>query len=70
MRSTGAELLVVVMKVLQWHWSEGTTLSGFTGWSNAMREEPLGKVKPFDIPKSIVWAAHQRIKANRRSQDR
>jgi Reverse transcriptase (RNA-dependent DNA polymerase) len=30
-----------------------------------MREEPLGKAKPFDIPKRIVWEAYQRVKANR-----
>ena len=28
-----------------------------------MREEPLGKAKPFDIP--VVWEAYQRVKANR-----
>ena len=46
MRSTGAELRVVVMKVLQWRWSEGATLSGFIDRSTAMREEPY-KAKPF-----------------------
>ena len=30
-----------------------------------MREEPLGKAKPFDIPKRVVWEAYQRVKANR-----
>jgi group II intron reverse transcriptase/maturase len=30
-----------------------------------MREEPLAKVKPFDIPKRAVWEAYQRVKANR-----
>jgi retron-type reverse transcriptase len=30
-----------------------------------MLEEPLGKAKPFDIPKRIVWEAYQRVKANR-----
>jgi DNA replication protein DnaC len=30
-----------------------------------MREEPLGKAKPFDIPKRIVWEAYWRVKANR-----
>jgi RNA-directed DNA polymerase len=27
-----------------------------------MREEPLGKAKPFDIPKRVVWEAYQRVK--------
>jgi RNA-directed DNA polymerase len=27
--------------------------------------EPLGKAKPFDIPKRVVWEAYQRVKANR-----
>ena len=30
-----------------------------------MREEPLAKAKPFDIPKPAVWEAYQRVKANR-----
>ena len=30
-----------------------------------MREEPLDKAKPFDIPKRIVWEAYKRVKANR-----
>jgi len=30
-----------------------------------MREEPLAKAKPFDIPKRTVWEAYQRVKANR-----
>ncbi len=30
-----------------------------------MREEPLAKAKPFDIPKLAVWEAYQRVKANR-----
>ncbi len=30
-----------------------------------MREEPLAKAKPFDIPKRMVWEAYQRMKANR-----
>jgi group II intron reverse transcriptase/maturase len=30
-----------------------------------MREEPLAKAKPFDIPKPAVWEAYQRVKAKR-----
>ena len=30
-----------------------------------MREDPLAKAKPFDIPKPAVWEAYQRVKANR-----
>lgn len=33
--------------------------------STVMREEPLGKAKPFDIPKRVVWEAYQRVRANR-----
>jgi retron-type reverse transcriptase len=28
------------------------------------REEPVDKVKPFDIPKREVWEAFKRVKAN------
>src|SRR5215813_7886988 len=28
------------------------------------REEPMGKAKPFDIPKREVWEAFKRVKAN------
>ncbi len=30
-----------------------------------MREEPLAKAKPFDIPKRMVWEAYQRVTVNR-----
>ncbi len=30
-----------------------------------MREEPLAKAKPFDIPKRVAGEADQRVKANR-----
>ena len=32
--------------------------------ANWQREEPVGKVKPFDIPKREVWEAFKRVKAN------
>src|SRR5262249_57517853 len=32
--------------------------------ANRRREEPLGKAKPFDIPKREVWEAFKRVKAN------
>jgi hypothetical protein len=54
MRSTGAELRVVVRRVLQWRWSEGATLFDFIERSTALREEPLGKAKPFDISKRAL----------------
>src|SRR5262245_13967861 len=33
-------------------------------WANHRREEPMGKAKPFDIPKREVWEAFKRVKAN------
>jgi hypothetical protein len=47
MRGTGAELRVVAMKVLYWRWSEDATLSSFIEGSTVIREEPVGKAKPF-----------------------
>src|SRR5215469_5427198 len=32
--------------------------------ANRRREEPMGKAKPFDIPKREVWEAFKRVKAN------
>src|ERR1700739_2017575 len=32
--------------------------------TNRRREEPMGKAKPFDIPKREVWEAFKRVKAN------
>jgi retron-type reverse transcriptase len=32
--------------------------------ANWRREEPVDKVKPFDIPKREVWEAFKRVKAN------
>jgi hypothetical protein len=32
--------------------------------ANWQREEPVDKVKPFDIPKREVWEAFKRVKAN------
>src|SRR5918911_3546530 len=32
--------------------------------ANRRREEPLGKAKPFDIPRRAVWDAFKRVKAN------
>ena len=32
--------------------------------ANRRREEPLGKAKPFKIPKREVWEAFKRVKAN------
>lgn len=33
--------------------------------ANREREEPLGKAKPFDISKNLVWEAFLQVKANR-----
>ena len=33
MRDTGAEPLVVGLKVLQWDWTEGAASSGFISWA-------------------------------------
>ena len=33
--------------------------------ANRRREEPMGKAKPFDIPKREVWEAFKRVKATR-----
>src|ERR1700720_490902 len=32
--------------------------------ANWQREEPVDKVKPFDIPKREIWEAFKRVKAN------
>src|ERR1700751_5562139 len=32
--------------------------------ANRRREEPMGKAKPFDIPKREVWEDFKRVKAN------
>src|ERR1700759_981417 len=32
--------------------------------ANRRREEPMGKAKPFNIPKREVWEAFKRVKAN------
>ena len=32
--------------------------------ANRRREAPVGKAKPFDIPKREVWDAFKRVKAN------
>ena len=32
--------------------------------ANRRREEPMGKAKPFDIPKREVWEAFKRVKAD------
>ena len=32
--------------------------------ANRRRAEPVGKAKPFDIPKREVWEAFKRVKAN------
>src|SRR5437762_12511210 len=32
--------------------------------ANRRREEPMGKAKPFDIPKRDVWEAFKHVKAN------
>ena len=29
------------------------------------KDEPVTSVKPFVIPKRLIWAAYQRVKANR-----
>jgi len=42
MQGTGAEQLVVVMKVLQWSWSKGVALSGFMYLINQRWEESYG----------------------------
>jgi retron-type reverse transcriptase len=33
-------------------------------WANRQREEPVDEVKPFNIPKRVVWKAFKRVKAN------
>jgi hypothetical protein len=42
MRGTGAEPLVVGMKVLQWDWTEGAASSGFCLVGNLKGEDPHG----------------------------
>jgi retron-type reverse transcriptase len=32
---------------------------------NPQGEEPMPEAKPYDIPKQLVWAVFQRVKANR-----
>jgi hypothetical protein len=32
--------------------------------ANRRRNEPMGKSKPFEIPKREVWEAFKRVKAN------
>src|SRR5580658_3554964 len=32
---------------------------------NPQGEEPMPDAKPYEIPKQLVWAAYQRVKANR-----
>jgi RNA-directed DNA polymerase len=33
--------------------------------ANQSREEPMSEVKPFNIPKQLVWKAYREVKANR-----
>ena len=42
MQGTGAEQLVVALKVLKWNRSEGVALSGFIDWINQEWEESYG----------------------------
>ena len=37
----------------------------FTIWSTNKWEEPLGKAKPFNISKRVVFEAYRRVKANK-----
>src|ERR1700751_829144 len=70
MHGRGADRLVIVMKALEWGWSEGGGSSGFVWWSTRVPgrsqvNEARSQVKPFDIPKQMVWEAYQRVKANK-----
>jgi RNA-directed DNA polymerase len=40
-------------------------LISFTIWSTGIWEEPLGKAKPFNISKRVVFEAYHRVKANK-----
>ncbi len=70
MRGSGADRLVLAVKVLEWGWSEGGGLSGFVWWSTEVLgrsqvSESKSQVKPFDISKRVVWEAYLRVKANK-----
>ena len=64
MRGTGAEQPVVVMKVLEWGWSEWVALfcSGQRATGNG--RTLVDRAKPYDIPKREVWEAYKRVRAN------
>lgn len=48
--------------------SKGVGLPRFEQWSTAMQDEPVNEskptVKPFDIPKALVWKAWEKVRAN------
>jgi group II intron reverse transcriptase/maturase len=65
---TGADETVVVMKLLQWQWSEGFQSSSFMKMEQLdKRRNPLDKTKPFEISKWVVQEAYEKVKANKGS---
>ncbi len=65
MRSTRAEQLAVVMKALQWGWSEGVASSGLEKRTTGNGRIRLEQAKPFCMTKRQVWEAYKRVKANK-----
>jgi RNA-directed DNA polymerase len=64
MRSIGAEQPVVARKSSKEDGAKGFVSFSFENWSTK-REELMDKTKPYKIPKTIVWEAYERVKANK-----
>ncbi len=64
MRSTGAEQLVVAMRVPNGTGAKGLHRPALQERTTSSGRILLSEAKPFSISKRLIWEAYKRVKAN------